>query len=142
MSDRMVWYILQYFFCNLRPTKGIESTLKAMRLLVSEIDVLGLLWKWPPFCKMAFTMSDRWCDTFGNTFSQIFASQNLYIESKLKVLCLLVSEIVAILENGSGPNRHSTGVIWLGTIAKFTCFGIMYMCAKFHALTTKCTIFL
>ena len=35
----------------------IESTLKALRLLVSEIDVL--LWKWPPFCKMAFTMSDR-----------------------------------------------------------------------------------
>ena len=34
------------------------------------------------------------------------------------------------------------GVIWLGTIAKFTCFGIMYMCAKFHAFTTKCTIFL
>ena len=35
----------------------IESTLKALRFLVSEIDVL--LWKWPPFCKMAFTMSDR-----------------------------------------------------------------------------------
>ena len=35
----------------------IESTLKALCLLVSEIDVL--LWKWPPFCKMAFTMSDR-----------------------------------------------------------------------------------
>ena len=32
-------------------------TLKALRLLVSEIDVL--FWKWPPFCKMAFTMSDR-----------------------------------------------------------------------------------
>ena len=35
----------------------IESTLKALRLFVSEIDVL--LWKWTPFCKMAFTMSDR-----------------------------------------------------------------------------------
>ena len=35
----------------------IKSTLKALCLLVSEIDVL--LWKWPPFCKMAFTMSDR-----------------------------------------------------------------------------------
>ena len=35
----------------------IELTLKALRLLVSEIDVL--LWKWPTFCKMAFTMSDR-----------------------------------------------------------------------------------
>ena len=30
----------------------IESTLKDLRLLVSEIDVL--LWKWPPFCKMAW----------------------------------------------------------------------------------------
>ena len=27
----------------------------ALRLLASEIDVL--LWKWPPFCKMAFIMS-------------------------------------------------------------------------------------
>ena len=35
----------------------IESTLKALRILVYEIDVL--LWKWPPFCKMAFTTSDR-----------------------------------------------------------------------------------
>ena len=35
----------------------VESTLKALRLLVSEIDVL--LWKWPPFCKMAFKMSGR-----------------------------------------------------------------------------------
>ena len=34
------------------------------------------------------------------------------------------------------------GIIWLGTIAKITCFGIMYICAKFHAFTTKCTIFL
>ena len=33
------------------PRNYIESTLKALRLLVSEIDVLP--WKWPPFCKMA-----------------------------------------------------------------------------------------
>ena len=37
-------------------TTYIQSTLKALCLLVSGIDVL--LWKWPPFCKMAFTMSD------------------------------------------------------------------------------------
>ena len=35
----------------------IESTMEALRLLGSEIDVL--LWKWPPFCKMGFTRSDR-----------------------------------------------------------------------------------
>ena len=52
---------------------------------------------------------------------------------------MLVSEIAAILENG----RHNCqGVIWLGTIAKYTCLGIMYMCAKLHAFTTTCTIFL
>ena len=33
-----------------------------------------------------------------------------------------------------------TGEIWLGTIAKLFCFGVMYMCAKFGAFTTKCTI--
>ena len=33
-----------------------------------------------------------------------------------------------------------TGEIWLGTIAKFTFFGVMCMCAKFGAFTTKCTI--
>ena len=30
-----------------------------------------------------------------------------------------------------------TGEIWLGTIAKFTFFSVMYMCAKFGAFTTK-----
>ncbi len=54
----------------------IESTLKALRLLVSEIDVL--LWKWPPFCKMASQCQIEWCGTFRNTFSEIYASQNLY----------------------------------------------------------------
>ena len=34
----------------------IESTLKVLRLLVSKIDVL--LWKWPPFFKMASKMAD------------------------------------------------------------------------------------
>ena len=44
----------------------IESTLKALRLLVSEIDVL--LWKWPPFCKMASHSQIEWCGTCSNTF--------------------------------------------------------------------------
>ena len=57
-ADTLAWCIWQYFFWNLRPTKPIYRVkLNALRLLVSEIDVL--LWKWPPFCKMAFTMSDR-----------------------------------------------------------------------------------
>ena len=54
----------------------VESTLKALRLLVSEIDVL--LWKWPPFCKMAFTMSDRIVWYISQYFSEIYDSQNLY----------------------------------------------------------------
>ena len=36
--------------------------------------------------------------------------------------------------------RGPTGEIWLGTIAKFYFFGVMYMCAKFGAFTTKYTI--
>ena len=115
----------------------IVSTLKALHLLVSEIDVYvgngRHFVKWPSQCQI------EWCDTFGNTFSEIYASQNLYIESKLKVLRLLISEIADILENG---RTAAPGVICLGTIAKSTCFGIIYMCTKFHAFTTKCTIFL
>ncbi len=87
----------------------IVSTLKALRLLVSEIDVL--IWKWPPFCKIAFTMSDRVVWYICNTFSEIYASQNLYIQSKLKVLRLLVSERAAILENGR-HNRPRHNLAW------------------------------
>ena len=36
--------------------------------------------------------------------------------------------------------KSPTGEIWLGTIAKFTWFGMVYVCAKFHAFTIKCTI--
>ena len=35
-----------------------------------------------------------------------------------------------------------TGEIWLGTIAKYFFVGVMNMCAKFGAFTTKCTIHL
>ena len=87
----------------------IESTLKALRLLVSEIDVL--LWKWLPFYKMAFTMSARMVWYISQYFSEIYASQNLYIQSKLKVLRLLVSEIAAILENGR-HNRPRHNLAW------------------------------
>ena len=44
-------------------------------------------------------------------FSEIYASQNLYIESKLKVLRLLVSEIAAILEN-CHHNRARRNLAW------------------------------
>ena len=68
MADTLALCIRQYFFWNLRPTKPIyiESTLKALRLLVSELDVL--LWKWPPFCKMASQCQIEWCGTCPNTF--------------------------------------------------------------------------
>ena len=36
--------------------------------------------------------------------------------------------------------KGPTGEIWLGTIARFNFFGVMYMCAKFGAFTTECTI--
>ena len=55
MSDRMVWYIWQYFVCILRSTKAIHRVNiegYGMRLLVSEIDVLGLLWKWLSQCQI------------------------------------------------------------------------------------------
>ena len=35
----------------------LELKLKALRLLVSEIDVL--IWQWPPFSKMASKMTDK-----------------------------------------------------------------------------------
>ena len=43
--------------------------------------------KWPPKWRI------YWHDVFDNTFSGIYAPQNLYIESTLKDLRLLVSEI-------------------------------------------------
>ena len=59
----------------------------------------------------------------------------------MMALRLLVSEIygdiAAILKMAA---TAPTGEIWLGTIAKFTFFFVMYMCAKFGAFTTKCTI--
>ena len=58
------------------PQNYVESTLKALRLLVSEIDVSP--WKWPPFCKMASQCQIEWCGTCPNTFSEIYASQNIY----------------------------------------------------------------
>ena len=39
----------------------------------------------------------QWHGVFGNTFSEIHAPQNIDIESKLKALHLLVSEIDALL---------------------------------------------
>ena len=45
----MAWCIRQYFAgIHVPQNLDIESNLKALRLLVSEIDVL--LCKWPPFC--------------------------------------------------------------------------------------------
>ena len=56
------------------------------------------------------------------------------IESTMMALRLLFSEIWSMA--ATAP----TGEIWLGTIAKFTFFGVMYRCAKFGAFTTKCMI--
>ena len=58
----------------------IESTLKALRLLVSELDVL--LWKWPPFCKMASQCQIEWCGTCPNTFFLKSTPHKTYIYSE------------------------------------------------------------
>ena len=55
----------------------------------------------------------------------------------MMALRLLVSDIAAIFKMAA---TAPTGEIWLGTIAKFTFFGVVYMCAKFGAFTTKRTI--
>ena len=93
-----------------------------------------MFFKWLPKWWM------QWHDVFGNTFSEIYAPENLYIESTMMVLRLLVSEIWDIAEIFLNGRQSPTGEIWLGTIAKFTWFGMVYICAKFHAFTTKCTI--
>ena len=54
----------------------IESKSKALRLLDSEIDVL--LCNWPPFLKCPPKWRIQWRDVFGNTFSEIYAPENLY----------------------------------------------------------------
>ena len=57
---------------------GIESKLKTLYLLVSDIDVL--LWKWPPLClKWPPTWQIQWHDVYGNTFSEVYAPKNLDI---------------------------------------------------------------
>ena len=67
--------------------------------------MVAIFVKWPPKWRI------NWHDVFGNTFSGIYAPQNLYIQSKLKVLRLLVSEIAAILENGR-HNRPRHNLAW------------------------------
>ena len=116
----------------------IESTLKVLRLIVSEIDVL--LWKWPPFCKMAFTMSDRvvWY------ISQYFF-WNLRLTKPIYTVKVEGSAPLSFWDSGHFGKMTATttlGIIWLDTIATFTCFGIMYMCAKCHAFTTKARFYL
>ena len=64
-------------------------------------------------------MSSKMADTmawyvFGNTFSEIYAPENLYIESTMMALGLLVSEndgIAAIFLNGR-QNPHGGNLAW------------------------------
>ena len=64
-------------------------------LIVSKITRITLKMsaifcvKWPPKWRI------QWTIVFGNTFSGIYAPQNLYIDSTLKALCVLVSELDA-----------------------------------------------
>ena len=66
--------------------------IETLRPLVSEIglflEMSAILLKWPPKWRT------QWHDVFGNTFSEIYAPENLYIiESTMMALRLLVSEI-------------------------------------------------
>ena len=47
----------------------------------------GNFLKWAPKWRI------QWHDVSGNSFSEIYAPENLYMESTMIVLCLLVSEI-------------------------------------------------
>ena len=69
----------------------IESKSKALCLLVSETDVL--LWKWPSCFKSPPKRRVQWRDVFSNTFSEIYTTENLYMESTMMAQRLLVSEI-------------------------------------------------
>ena len=101
----------------------IESRLKAQYPLVSEIDLL--LWKWPP----SFLNGLQNGGYNGMVYSAIFfsempAPQNLEIESKLKSLRLLVSEIDVLLrkwppfcinglQNGGYNGMMSSAILFL-----------------------------
>ena len=95
----------------------------------------AILLKWPPQWRI------QWHDVFVNAFSEIYAPENLYIrvdnDGSRPLSFRDNGDIEAIFKMAAkGP----TGEIWLGIIAQFTFFGVMYMCAKFCAFTTKCTI--
>ena len=62
-----------------RISADIESKLKALCFLDRRItlEMAAMFFKWRV----------QWNGMFGNTFYKIYASQNLDIESKSKVLC-------------------------------------------------------
>ena len=74
----------------------VDTRVTIICLMFSKITVITritlkkrppFLGKWPP----------KWHDVFGNTFSRIYAPQNIYIEPTLEVLRLLCSEIDVLL---------------------------------------------
>ena len=99
-----------------------------------SLEMSAILLKWPPKWQI------QWHDVFGNTFSEIYTPENLYIESTMMDLPLLVSKIWWPSGHFLNVRQSPHGGILLGTMAKFIWFGIVYICAKFHAFTTKCTI--
>ena len=92
--------------------KKIKSTLKALRLLCSEIDVL--LWKWRPFFQIAYK---QWHDIFGNTFSEICAPKTYRVDNEGSTL-LRFGDMVTRRPFFKMAASAPTGEIWLGTIAK------------------------
>ena len=74
----------------------VDTTVTFLCPIISKISritlkIVAFFEKWPPKWRI------HWHDVFDNTFSGIYAPQNLYIESTLKALRLLVSEIDVLL---------------------------------------------
>ena len=90
---RVAVHYLNYFaqndMCRHDSDVSLSHSLKDMSYYVK--NGRHFLVKWPPKWQI------HWHVVFGNTFSGIYATQNLYIESTLKALRLLVSEIDVLL---------------------------------------------
>ena len=105
-----------------------------------------MFFKWLPKWWM------QWHDVFDNTFYEIYAPQNIDIDRvNIESLRLLVSDIGLFLckcppfcLNGGYNGMMYPAIHFLKSTPqktyKFTWFGMVYICAKFHAFTTKCTI--
>ena len=90
-----------------------------------------------------------WSKTLQSVLFCICDLEYLWLDTKIITFGSLKQEKWRIYEI-KGSDRtpfwkmaaiNDTGQIQLGTIAKLKCIGVLYKHGKFHAFTTKCTIF-